>query len=168
MRTHLWKTAPALTLIALVAAGAAVAAVLATATVKTAKNSTLNTTIIVNTAGHTLYHLTTEKGTKFVCTGQCATIWPPLTVPKGTKPVAGPGTTKSKLGTIKRPDGRIQVTYAGMTLYRYSADTKAGQTNGEGIQNIWFAISPNGTLIKKAASSSSSGGGYGGGGGYRP
>ena len=71
------------------------------------------------------------------------------------------GITKSKLGTITRPDGRIQVTYAGMTLYRYSADSKAGQTNGEGIQNIWFAISPTGKLVKKA---SSSGGGYGGGG----
>jgi len=159
MRSHLWKTAFALTLIALVAAGAAVAAVGATATVKTAKSSTLNTTIVVNKAGWTLYHLTSEKGKKFVCTGQCATIWPPLTVPKGTKPVAGPGITKSKLGTIKRPDGRIQVTYAGMTLYRYSADSKAGQTNGEGIQNIWYAISPSGALVKKA---SSSGGGYGG------
>ena len=81
--------------------------------------------------------------------------------------MAGPGITKSKLGTIKRPDGRIQVTYAGMTLYRYSADSKAGQTNGEGIQNIWYAISPTGTLVKKAASSSG-GGGYGGGGGYKP
>jgi hypothetical protein len=80
--------------------------------------------------------------------------------PKGTKPLAGPGITKSKLGTIKRPDGRIQVTYAGLTLYRYSGDSKAGQTNGEGIQNIWYAISPTGKLVKKASSS----GGYGGGG----
>ena len=168
MRTHLWKTTLALTLIALVAAGAAVAAVRATATVKTAKNSTLNTTIIVNKAGWTLYHLTSEKSKKFVCTGSCATIWPPLTVAKGTKPVAGPGITKSKLGTIKRPDGRIQVTYYGMTLYRYSADSKAGQTNGEGIQNIWYAVSPSGALVKKAARSSTGGGGYGGGGGYKP
>jgi predicted lipoprotein with Yx(FWY)xxD motif len=159
MRTHLWKTALALTVIALVVAGAAVAAVRATVTVKTAKNSTLNTTIVVNKTGWTLYHLTSEKGNKFVCTSSCATIWPPLTIPKGTKPVAGAGIAKSKLGTIKRPDGRIQVTYAGMTLYRYSADSKAGQTNGEGIQNIWYAISPSGALVKK---SSSSGGGYGG------
>jgi hypothetical protein len=51
-----------------------------------------------------------------------------------------------------------------MTLYRYSADSKAGQTNGEGIQNIWYAISPSGAPVKKA---SSSGGGYGGGYGGR-
>ena len=53
-----------------------------------------------------------------------------------------------------------------MTLYRYSADSKAGQTNGEGVQNIWYAISPSGALVKKT--SSSGGGGYGGGGGYKP
>ena len=166
MRTRTKGLAVTLALITLVAAGAAVAATQSAVTVKTAKNTTLNTTIVVNKNGFTLYHLTSEKGKKFVCTGQCATIWPPLTVPKGTKPVAGPGITKSKLSTIKRPDGRIQVTYAGMTLYRYSADSKAGQTNGEGIQNIWYAISSNGTLVKKAASSSG-GGGYGGG-GYKP
>jgi predicted lipoprotein with Yx(FWY)xxD motif len=163
MRTHLNRHVLTIGLVALAGAGAAVAATQSGGTIKAAKNTTLNTSIVVSQGGRTLYHLTSEKGKKFVCTGQCATIWPPLTVPKGTKPVAGPGLTKSKLGTIKRPDGRIQVTYAGMTLYRYSADSKAGQTNGEGIQNIWYAISSSGTLVKKAASSSG-GGGYGGGG----
>ena len=163
MRTHLNKSLFAFVLIALVGATAAVAATQSAATVKTAKNTTLNTTIIVNKSGLTLYHLISEKGKKFVCTGSCATIWPPLTVHKGSKPVAGSGITQSKLGMIKRPDGRIQVTYYGMTLYRYSADSKAGQTNGEGIQNIWYAISPTGKLVKNASSSGGYGGGYGGG-----
>ena len=112
MRTHVKWTALALTVISLVAASAAVAATHTAATVKTAKNTTPNTTIIVYKTGLTLYHLTSEKGKTFVCTGQCATIWPPLTVPKGTKPVAGPGITKSKLGTIKRPDGSRSPTPA--------------------------------------------------------
>src|SRR6266851_3495049 len=146
MRLHVKKHVFGIVLVALVIAGAAVGAVRAAPTVKAAKNTTLNTKILVNQTGKTLYHLTPEKGKKFVCTGQCATIWPPLTIPKGTKPVAGPGITKSKLGTIKRPDGRIQVTYYGLTLYRYSADSKAGQTHGEGIQKIWYAISPTGKL----------------------
>ena len=160
MRAHLQKQVLVLALIALVGASAAVAATRSAVTVKAAKNTTLNTSILINQSSRTLYHLTTEKGKKFVCTGTCATIWPPLTVPKGTKPVAGPGITKSKLSTIMRPDGRTQVTYAGLTLYRYSGDSKARQTNGEGIQNIWYAISPTGKQVKKA----SSGGGYGGGG----
>jgi predicted lipoprotein with Yx(FWY)xxD motif len=161
MRNHLKRHVVALGLVALVGAGVAVAAVRVATTVKAAQNTTLNTKVLVNQTGRTLYHLTSEKGKKFVCTGSCATIWPPLTVPKGAKPVAGSGITKSKLATIKRPDGRIQVTYAGLTLYRYSGDSKAGQTNGEGIQNIWYAISPTGKQVKKA--SSSGGGGYGGG-----
>lgn len=158
MRAHPKKYVLALALVALVGASAAVAATHGAATVKAAKSTTLNTKILVNPAGWTLYHLTTEKGTKFTCTGACATLWPPLTVPKGTKPTAGPGITKSKLGTIKRQDGRTQVTYAGLTLYRYSGDSKAGQTRGEGIQNIWYAINPSGQLVKQASSS----GGYGG------
>ena len=113
-----------------------------------AQNTTLNAKIVISQSRRTLYHLTSEKGKKFVCTGSCATIWPPLTIPKGAKLVAGPGITKSKLRTIKRPDGRIQVTYYGLTLYRYSGDTKAGQTNGEGIQRIWYAVSPTGKPVK--------------------
>jgi predicted lipoprotein with Yx(FWY)xxD motif len=161
MRTDLQKQVLVLALIALVGASAAVAATRSAVTVKATKNATLNTNILINQSSRTLYHLTPEKGKKFVCTGTCATIWPPLTVPKGTKPAARPGITKSKLSTIMRPDGRTQVTYAGLTLYRYSGDSKAGQTNGEGIQKIWYAISPTGKLVKKA--SSSGGGGYGGG-----
>src|SRR6059036_4008309 len=96
-------------LVVLAGAGAAIAAVHAAVTVKAAQNTTLSAKILVNQGNRTLYHLTPEKGKKFTCTGTCATIWPPLTVAKGVKPKAGPGITKSKLGTIKRPDGRIQV-----------------------------------------------------------
>lgn len=159
MATHLKRHVVAVGVVVLVGAGAAAAALQVATMVKTTNNTTLNTKVLVNQTGRTLYHLTSEKGNKVVCTASCATIWPPLTVPKGAKLLSGSGVTKSKLGTIKRPDGRIQVTYAGMTLYRYSGDSKAGQTNGEGIENIWYAISPSGTLVKKA---SSSGGGYGG------
>jgi len=164
MSAHRRRTLLLAALVAVLATGVAIAAVHSTPTVKAAQNSTLNTKIVVTKTGRTLYHLTTEKGKKFTCTGSCATIWPPLAIPKGSKPVAGPGINKSKLGTIKRPDGRIQVTYYGLTLYRYSGDSKAGQTNGEGIQNIWYAIGANGNLVKQA-SGGGYGGGYGGGGG---
>ena len=49
-----------------------------------------------------------------------------------------------KLGTIKRPEGGTQVTYKGRPLYRFGADTKAGEANGEGIKDvgIWHAATP--------------------------
>jgi len=157
MRTRLKKHLVVATLIALFAVSAAIAATRVAVTVKVAHNATLNTSILVDQSGRTLYHITTDTGKKVTCTGACATIWPPLTVPKGTKAAAGSGVVKSKLGTIIRPDGRTQVTYAGLTLYRYSGDSKPGQAKGEGFQKIWYVSNAAGKLVKKAVSS----GGYG-------
>jgi predicted lipoprotein with Yx(FWY)xxD motif len=46
-----------------------------------------------------------------------------------------------KLGTIKRPDGRAQVTFKGRPLYSFGGDSKAGEVNGEGIKDVgtWHA-----------------------------
>src|SRR5262249_61089354 len=79
-----------------------------------------------------------------------------------------------KCGTVKRPDGKMQVTYAGYPLYFYGGDSKAGQVNGQGIEGEWHAIAPSGALVTKAAkpastggatttTTSSNGGGYGDG-----
>src|SRR6266699_3335567 len=65
----------------------------------------------VDSKGITLYDFPPDKGTTSVCYGACAALWPPL-VTKG-KPVAGPGVRASLLGTTKRKDGKLEVTYAG-------------------------------------------------------
>ena len=81
------------------------------------------------------------------------------------KPQAGAGATQSLLGTTRRADGRLQVTYHGHPLYTFVLDTKAGQTKGEGLNKfgaVWNAVSPNGSKIPKPTT----GGGGGGGGGY--
>jgi predicted lipoprotein with Yx(FWY)xxD motif len=72
-------------------------------------------------------------------------------VAASAKPVAGPGAAASRLGTIKRPDGKTQVTYGGKPLYRFSGDRKAGDVNGQGNGGIWWAIAPSGAVVKKAA-----------------
>jgi predicted lipoprotein with Yx(FWY)xxD motif len=104
--------------------------------VKEAENSTLGKTILTNNSGRTLYSLSVEKKGKFICTGSCLSVWHPLTVPAGVTP-EGP----VKLGTVKRPDGRTQVTYKGLPLYRFGGDTKSGEVNGEGIKDVgtWHA-----------------------------
>jgi predicted lipoprotein with Yx(FWY)xxD motif len=98
---------------------------------ETAKGS-----LLANLKGRTLYSLSVEKQGKFICTGGCLSIWHPLVVPKGVKPV-GP----VSLGTIQRPEGKTQVTYRGRPLYSFAEDTKAGETNGEGIKDVgtWHA-----------------------------
>lgn len=116
-------------------------------------------TVIVTGQGRTLYMFAADKRGKSACYGQCAHYWPPLLT--AGKPTAVKGAKASLLGTTRRKDGMLQVTYNGRPLYRYISDTKAGQTNGQGLNlsgGLWWAISPNGTLDKKKASS---GGGYG-------
>lgn len=103
---------------------------------KEAANSTLGKTVLTTNAGRTLYSLSVEKHGRFICTGSCLADWHPLTVAKGTTP-KGP----VKFGTVKRPDGRTQVTYKGRPLYSFDGDTRAGEANGEGIKDVgtWHA-----------------------------
>ena len=61
------------------------------------------------------------------------------------------GIAKSKLSTVKRPDGKTQVTYAGFPLYRYAADKKPGDVKGQGFEKIWYAVTAKGTLAKAGA-----------------
>jgi predicted lipoprotein with Yx(FWY)xxD motif len=148
MGTRVTRRVLAMAVVAALGAGVAVAATGAhTGTVnalKTAKYGTL----LVSANGRTLYHETIETHGKIKCTGACATFWPPLTISKGVKPSAGAGIEQAKLGTIKRPDGKIQVTYNGFPLYRYGDDKKRGDVKGQGEEHIWFVIAPSGKLVK--------------------
>jgi predicted lipoprotein with Yx(FWY)xxD motif len=101
--------------------------------------------VIVDSKGLTLYDFHKDKGTKSSCYGACASVWPPLTT--SGAPKAGEGATASQLGTTKRSDGTVQVTYAGHPLYTYTADTKPGDAKGNDIDSFgaqWYALQPNG------------------------
>ncbi|MGN6664081.1 MAG: COG4315 family predicted lipoprotein [Solirubrobacterales bacterium] len=102
---------------------------------KESENATLGETVLTTNKGKTLYSLSVEKKGKFICTGGCLSLWKPLVVPAGVKP-KGP----VKLGTVKRPDGRTQVTYKGLPLYSFNAD-KPGEANGQGLKDVgtWHA-----------------------------
>jgi predicted lipoprotein with Yx(FWY)xxD motif len=130
-----------LALVALVAvlavpAAAALAGTAPTKRVVKLEESNSGGTVLANLKGRTLYSLSVEKHGKFICTGGCLSVWHPLVVPKGVKPT-GP----VKLGTVKRPDGRIQVSYQGRPLYSFAEDVKKGETNGEGFKDVgtWHA-----------------------------
>jgi len=105
--------------------------------------------LLASSSGLTLYHYTDEKAGKIDCKGACAKLWPPVLVKGSAKPTVGPGLSAAKLGTIKRPDGGVQVTYNGLALYRYAPDTKAGDVKGQGLFKAWYAIAPSGKLITR-------------------
>ena len=150
--------------IALVAAGVAAflvvgatSAASSKSVVKEAKNAKLHATILVTRKGFTLYSLSAETHGRFICTDSfCRSLWTPLFVARGAKP-----TGAAKLGTIRRPDGRTQVTYRGLPLYTFNEDGKPGDVKGNGFKDVgtWRAA----TAAGKAASPSPPGGGsYGG------
>jgi predicted lipoprotein with Yx(FWY)xxD motif len=101
--------------------------------------------VIVDSKGFTLYDFHKDKGGKSSCYGACEQVWPPLIT--GGKPQVGEGAMASKLGTTKRKDGTLQVTYGGWPLYTYQADKKPGDTNGNDIDSFgaeWYALQPSG------------------------
>jgi len=104
--------------------------------------------VLVNSRGHTLYLFGKDRNGKSACSGQCATFWPPL-IANGKPRVAG-GAKASLIGTIKRSDGRRQVTYNHHPLYTFVKDTKKAQTHGEGLSAFggkWYAVSPAGAKV---------------------
>jgi predicted lipoprotein with Yx(FWY)xxD motif len=133
--------------------------------------------ILVDSKGRTLYLFEKDKSGKSSCYSACAANWPPYLTTG--KPTAATGVTASKLGTTKRTDGKLQVTYNHHPLYRFKFDTKAGAMTGENLHAFgadWYVVSPKGVKVEpKSSSSGGSGptgptgsGGYGGGGGYKP
>jgi predicted lipoprotein with Yx(FWY)xxD motif len=123
--------------------------------------------ILVNSRGRTLYLFKKDSGTTSACTGACAGAWPPLRA--NGKPTVGSGASASKIGTTARSDGKPQVTYNGHPLYLFVKDTKAGDTNGQGVTAFgasWFALTAAGNQASGQTSSSGGGGSSSGGGGY--
>jgi predicted lipoprotein with Yx(FWY)xxD motif len=131
----------------------------------TAAESSLGQTL-VDAEGRTLYAFTKDKGGQSTCYGDCEATWPALKV-QGA-PEAGDGVEASLLATTDRNDGSAQVTYKGMPLYLFSGDQQPGDTNGQGVGGVWFAVTPDGGLVGTAGGTSGGGNDEGGqsGGGY--
>jgi predicted lipoprotein with Yx(FWY)xxD motif len=125
------------------------------ALVKTAKVGSLGT-ILVTAKGYVLYTYKPDPKGKSVCTGSCATLWPPLTTSSASADIAG---GHSGFSVIHRSGGVLQVAYEGKPLYTYSGDTAPLEAKGEGFLGLWY-------VVKVGASTSGSGSGSGSGGGW--
>jgi predicted lipoprotein with Yx(FWY)xxD motif len=131
------------------------ASVDARAVVKTAFNKTLKTSIVVDGKGRTVYMFTYDTSGKATCEQAdpaCPSLWPAFTT-KG-KPQAGPGIKASLLGTTRGARGVTQVTYNRHPLYYFAGgygcgrDLKPGGVHGQGFYNVWWVVSPKGTVVK--------------------
>jgi predicted lipoprotein with Yx(FWY)xxD motif len=126
--------------------------------------------VLVDSEGMTVYLYTPDKGTESTCYGECESFWPPV-MAEG-KPTAGEGATSSALGTTKRKDGTMQVTYEGHPVYTFSGDSSPGEANGQEDDDVWFVIDEAGEAVKGGApgggttTTESTTTGSGGAGGY--
>lgn len=112
---------------------------------------------ILTVGGRTVYRFDPDTATSSACTGGCAALWPPVS----GSATAGSGVAAASLGTITRPDGSTQRTYAGHPLYTYAGDSAAGQTNGDGVGGKWHLVTVSGGPAPASSSSSKAGGGNG-------
>ena len=92
---------------------------------------------VLTTPSHqALYTWNAEKDFKIHCTGACAQAWPPLLVKRAVPTrVAG---IKGTFGTIRRPDGRLQLTLNRRALYSYGGE-RAQQVLCNNV-NGWFVV----------------------------
>lgn len=110
-------------------------------------------TILVDGKGRTLYLFAPDHDSgRSRCYSLCANQWPPLVLPKGvTTPIALGGAKTPLLGTTRRRNGSLQVTYAGWPLYWFIYDAKPGDATGEGLDSLgglWYVVDPAGNRIR--------------------
>ena len=116
----------------------------AATTVSLGKNDKLGS-FLVDDKGMTLYLFTKDTPNTSNCYDKCATAWPPLLTTG--EPAAGEGVDASLLGTTKRTDGTVQVTYNGWPLYYYQKDKAPGDIVGQDVGDVWFVVSPAGEQV---------------------
>ena len=125
--------------------------------------------VLVDSEGRTLYMFASDtrgEGAS-TCSGGCANAWPPLTVEETA--TAGEGVTAG-LTTFEREDGSTQVAADGWPLYYFASDENPGDANGQGANDVWWVLRPDGTPVRPGTSTATAtptdAADDGGGGGY--
>lgn len=108
--------------------------------------------VLVDGNGMPLYVFSLDTNGTSACKAAdgCSAEWLPL-ASQGA-PAAGNGVDATKLGTITRDDGTMQVTYNGHPLYTFAQDTAGGTASGQGMNDFggtWNLISAAGEPVQK-------------------
>jgi predicted lipoprotein with Yx(FWY)xxD motif len=99
--------------------------------------------------GFALYAFTRDGRGPSRCYGACAKAWPPYVVTGTLR--AGTGTKRSLLGTVRRRDGRRQLTYAGRPLYYYIGEKRPGPVLCQNVREyggLWLIVRGTGRLVR--------------------
>jgi predicted lipoprotein with Yx(FWY)xxD motif len=102
--------------------------------------------VLADAEGHTLYGLTKDSNGTSTCKDACADAWPPLVI--DGNPAVANGLDAKLFTTTDRGDGTKQLKAGKWPLYRFAGDAAEGDVNGQGSGGVWFAVRPDGTLVK--------------------
>ena len=103
---------------------------------------------LMDRRGFALYRFTHDTKAESTCYGACEGAWPPYLVPRE---LARGSAGNSLVGSIRRTDGRVQLTYAGHPLYHYVGDRLPRQILCQGVTEFgggWYVVAPSGHIIR--------------------
>ncbi len=112
---------------------------------KVSAGKTIYGDILVDQKGRSVYMFTKDTNGESACYDKCAVAWPPVLTE--VAPTVGTGAKAELLGTVKRKDGSLQVTYNKMPLYYYVEDAAAGDLKGQNVNSVWFVLRPTGEVL---------------------
>jgi predicted lipoprotein with Yx(FWY)xxD motif len=96
-----------------------------------------------------LYGFTRDRrGGPSTCYGACERAWP-VYFSRG-RVRAMSGVRQSLIGTVRRRNGRLQVTYNGWPLYYYAHEgpREVKCQNVDEFGGLWLVVRPNGRLVR--------------------
>jgi predicted lipoprotein with Yx(FWY)xxD motif len=102
--------------------------------------------ILVGEGGFTVYGFTPDEGGTPTCVDECAASWPPVLLESADVPA---GLDPDVFSVVEYPQGGFILRAGDWPLYYFAGDRAAGDVNGQGVNGIWFAVDPTGTLIEE-------------------
>lgn len=99
--------------------------------------------IIVDSGGNTVYLFVPDAQGESTCYDECEAAWPIV----GEVSTVGAGLDESLLGTTERTNGDVQATYDGWPLYYFANDAAPGDTNGQGVNDVWYVVDAAGEAV---------------------
>jgi len=107
--------------------------------VKVADKAGIGKFLACDVSGMTLYYFKKDSPGKSACEGDCLAKWPLYYV---DKVAVKDGLDVKNFTTFTRGDGKKQIAYKGMPLYFFAGDKKPGDTNGQGVKDVWYVVNP--------------------------
>ena len=101
--------------------------------------------VLFDANGQVVYVFENDGKNRSACTSaDCVKAWPPVLTRE--QPSAGRGIDAAFLGTIRRADGMLQVTYNGRPLYFYEHEAP-GEIKCHNVDlhgGLWWVVNPRG------------------------